>query len=78
MEFHAASHGDPPPEVDGREVYVVDFAYPRPVMEAMARHARKLTVIDHHITAAQDLEGLIRNDGVVDGVFDMDEEPAVC
>jgi len=28
-------------------------------MEAMARHATKLTVIDHHITAAQDLEGLI-------------------
>ena len=73
VDFHAASHGEPPPEVEGRDVYVVDFSYPRPVIEAMTRQAMKLTVIDHHITAAQDLERLIRNDGVVDGVFDMDK-----
>jgi oligoribonuclease NrnB/cAMP/cGMP phosphodiesterase (DHH superfamily) len=73
VDFHAASHGDPPPEVEGRDVYLVDFSYPRPIMEEMIRRTRKLTVIDHHITAAQELEGLIRNDGVVDGVFDMDK-----
>ena len=73
VESHAATHGEPPPEVDGREVYLVDFSYPRPVMEAMVRHARKLTVIDHHVTAAQELAGLIRHDGIVDGVFDMDK-----
>jgi uncharacterized protein len=73
VDFHAATHGNPPPEVDDREVCIVDFSYPRPIMEEMARHARKLTVIDHHITAAQALEGLIRNDGMVDGVFDMDK-----
>jgi uncharacterized protein len=73
VDFHAATHGDPPPEVCDRDVCIVDFSYPRPVIEEMARHARKLTVIDHHITAAQDLEGLIRSDGVVDGVFDMDK-----
>ncbi len=73
VEFHAATHGEPPPEVGDRAVYLVDFSYPRPVIEAMARHAKKLTVLDHHITAAQELEGVIRNDGVVDGVFDMDK-----
>ena len=73
VEFHAATHGEPPPEVDDREVYLVDFSYPRPAIEAMARHAKKLTVLDHHLTAAQDLEGLIRHDGVVDGVVDMDK-----
>jgi oligoribonuclease NrnB/cAMP/cGMP phosphodiesterase (DHH superfamily) len=73
VEFHAAKHGDPPPEVGEREVYLVDFSYPRPVIEAMARRATKLTVIDHHVTAAHELEGLIRNDGVIDGVFDMDK-----
>jgi oligoribonuclease NrnB/cAMP/cGMP phosphodiesterase (DHH superfamily) len=73
VEFHAATHGESPPEVSDREVYVVDFSYPRPAMEAMARHATKLTVLDHHRTAAQDLEGLIRHDGVVDGVFDMEK-----
>ena len=73
VEFHAASHGDPPPEVGEREVYLVDFSYPRPVIEAMTRRATKLTVIDHHITAAHELEGLIRHDGVIDGVFDMNK-----
>ena len=73
VEFHAATHGGPPPAVEDREVYCVDFSYPRPVIEAMARHATKLTVIDHHITAAQELEGVIRNDGVVDGTFDMEK-----
>jgi uncharacterized protein len=73
VEFHAAMHGESPPAVDGREVYVVDFSYPRPLIEAMARQATKLTVLDHHRTAAQDLEGLIRNDGAVDGVFDMEK-----
>jgi nanoRNase/pAp phosphatase (c-di-AMP/oligoRNAs hydrolase) len=73
VEFHAARHGEPPPVVDSREVSVVDFSYPRPVIEAMARQARTLTVIDHHLTAAQELEGVIRNDGVVDGIFDMEK-----
>ena len=26
VEFHAATHGEPPPEVGDREVYVVDFS----------------------------------------------------
>jgi oligoribonuclease NrnB/cAMP/cGMP phosphodiesterase (DHH superfamily) len=72
VDFHAGKHGDPPPEVEGREVYIVDFSYRRPVVEEMARHARKLTVIDHHVTAAQDLQDLIQS-GAVDGVFDMDK-----
>jgi oligoribonuclease NrnB/cAMP/cGMP phosphodiesterase (DHH superfamily) len=72
VDFHAAIHGDPPPEVEGRDVYLVDFSYPRPVTEEMARYARKLTVIDHHVTAKQEMEGLIQS-GVVDGVFDMDK-----
>jgi uncharacterized protein len=73
VDFHAGKHGEPPPEVGDREVYVVDFSYPRPIIEEMARHTKKLTVIDHHITAAQDLEDLIRNDGSVDGIFDMEK-----
>jgi uncharacterized protein len=72
VDFHAGKHGDPPPEVEGREVYIVDFSYRRPVVEEMARDARKLTVIDHHVTAAQDLQGLIQS-GAVDGVFDMEK-----
>ena len=38
----------------------------------MAGKAKQVTVIDHHVTAKQDLEGLIQS-GAVDGVFDMDK-----
>jgi oligoribonuclease NrnB/cAMP/cGMP phosphodiesterase (DHH superfamily) len=72
VDFHPATHGDPPPEVDGREVYLVDFAYPHPVIEDMAGRAQQLTIIDHHVTAKDDLERLIQS-GAVDGVFDMDK-----
>ena len=37
---------------------MLDFAYPRPVMEAIARQVHTLVVLDHHKTAAADLAGL--------------------
>jgi oligoribonuclease NrnB/cAMP/cGMP phosphodiesterase (DHH superfamily) len=48
----------PPPDVYGREVYVLDFSYPRAVMEEMHTQAASLCVIDHHKTAAEALAGL--------------------
>lgn len=48
----------PPPPVRGRDVYLVDFSYKRPVVEAMLREARSVTLIDHHKSAIEDLEGL--------------------
>lgn len=57
-EFHAAHYGTEPPDVAGRDVFVVDFSYKRPVMLAIAAAARSLTVLDHHKTAEADLAGL--------------------
>lgn len=57
-ELHAARYGDPPPKVDGRHVFVLDFSYPRSVMEFMHRRAASLLVLDHHKTAAEACEGL--------------------
>jgi len=34
-ELFAARYGDPPPSVEGREVYVVDFSYPSATMLEM-------------------------------------------
>ena len=56
--FHAAHYGTEPPDVAGRDVYVVDFSYERPAMVALAAAARSLTVLDHHKTAEEDLAGL--------------------
>ena len=57
-EFYPAKHGDPPPEVTGRNVYFVDFSYKRPVIEDMLTKANKITILDHHQTAMDDLKNL--------------------
>lgn len=52
------NHGQEPPEVEGRDVYILDFSYKRKTLLEMQKRARSLTVIDHHKTAAEDLKGL--------------------
>lgn len=55
IEFYAGTYQEPPPDVTGREVIIVDFSYKRPVLEQMIAQAKTLLVIDHHKTAAEDL-----------------------
>lgn len=58
IDFHSGVYGDAPPDVKGRDVYIVDFSYPRKTIVQMAADAESLLVIDHHKTAAADLDGL--------------------
>jgi len=58
VEFHPGIYQADPPDVAGRDVVIVDFSYKRPVLEQMAHRARSLLVLDHHKSAAEDLEGL--------------------
>ena len=57
-DFHAGIYGEPPPDVTGRDVVMVDFSYKRPVLDQMASAAQTLVILDHHKTAAADLAGL--------------------
>jgi hypothetical protein len=57
VEFHAGVYQEPPPDVTGRDVILVDFSYKRPVLMEMAAVARSIVVLDHHKTAAEDLAG---------------------
>ncbi|MBZ0252826.1 MAG: hypothetical protein K8I02_05750, partial [Candidatus Methylomirabilis sp.] len=57
-EYVAAKYGDPPPEVAGRDVSIVDFSYPRATLLEMKKAAASLEVLDHHKTAEEDLRGL--------------------
>lgn len=57
-DYLPASYGDDPPEVDGLDVYLVDFSYPRAVVERLLERAASVTIIDHHKTAIEDLAGL--------------------
>lgn len=58
-DYLPAQYGDKPPDVTGREsVYVLDFSYKREELLAMRDAAENLLVLDHHKSAAEELEGL--------------------
>lgn len=58
VEFVPGVYGEAPPDVTGADVIMVDFSYRRPVLAAMAE---SLLILDHHKTAAADLEGFGTN-----------------
>lgn len=58
IDYLAGVHQTPPPDVTGREVYLVDFSYQRPVVAEMLVRAKSITLIDHHKSALEDLAGL--------------------
>lgn len=58
IEYHAGVYQDPPPDVRGKYVFLVDFSYKRPVVEEMIKVAESVILIDHHKTALEDLDGL--------------------
>jgi oligoribonuclease NrnB/cAMP/cGMP phosphodiesterase (DHH superfamily) len=43
------------PDLTGKEVYIVDYSYPRPVLTRIAAKAKSLVILDHHKTAMDDL-----------------------
>lgn len=60
-EILPAQYGDDPPKDEAvldREVWIVDFSYPRDVLEHMNGLASNLNVLDHHKSAAENCEGL--------------------
>lgn len=65
-DYHPGVYKEDPPDVAGREVYLVDFSYKRPVVEAMLKVARSVTLIDHHVSAINDLMPL-KSDFVATG-----------
>lgn len=57
-QFVPVQYGQEPPDVTGRDVWILDFSYKRPVLLAMKEKAKDILVADHHKTAQADLEGL--------------------
>lgn len=48
-EYIPVKHNRPVPTLESaRDVYVVDFCYPKDVMDTIAGNAKSLTVLDHH------------------------------
>lgn len=59
IEAVPAQYGQPPPVVAGREVYILDFSYSRPIMREVLASAHAVVVLDHHTTAKEDLDGIV-------------------
>lgn len=72
-EFHAGVYQEPPPDVTGKRVVMVDFSYKRPVLLEMAKQAKSILILDHHKSAMEDLKNLPPN---VETVFDMSKSGA--
>lgn len=83
VEFHAGIYQEPPPDVAGRDVVIVDFSYKRAVLEEMAKSANSILILDHHKTAAEDLADIPDAPHTIHSpipgcwkVFDMDRSGA--
>lgn len=72
IDFHAGVYQDPPPDVTGKDVLLVDFSYKRPILEEMIEKAASVVVLDHHKTAKEELHNLR---GAIT-VFDMNRSGA--
>lgn len=74
--FHPAQYGDEPPDCVGKRVYIVDFSYPREILEKIASEAYHVFVLDHHKTAAEHVQPLL-DTKIIGGVFDLSKSGAV-
>jgi oligoribonuclease NrnB/cAMP/cGMP phosphodiesterase (DHH superfamily) len=74
IQFHAGVYNEPPPEVTGKDVILVDFSYKRPVLLELSEKANSILILDHHKTAVEDLVDLPAN---VTCKFDMAHSGAI-
>jgi oligoribonuclease NrnB/cAMP/cGMP phosphodiesterase (DHH superfamily) len=51
------AHGSEPPDVSGKDVWMLDFSFKRPIIADMKSKAADIHIIDHHKTAEEDLKG---------------------
>jgi len=77
VTYHPGVYQEPPPDVTGLDVAIVDFSYKRPAMVELASAAKSILVLDHHKTAQADLDGLSVQCPNVEVQFDMERSGAV-
>jgi len=57
-EYHACKHGEPPPDVTGKTVVILDFSYNNATTKQLIEQAEDLLVIDHHKSAMVELHDI--------------------
>jgi len=60
VKFIPAQYGGDVPNVEGKDVLMVDFSFKKPEMDRLAAEARRIIVLDHHKTAKAELAGFTR------------------
>lgn len=76
FDYYPGIHREPPPDVTGRDIVLADFSYPLDIMQRMIPDAGSITIIDHHVSAARELQPLL-DAGEIDGIFDMQKSGAM-
>lgn len=76
IDYCALKHGDPiPDDIDGRDLWLADFCFKFPEMEEVLERALSVTVIDHHITAMEQMSAY--SHPKLKTTFDMEHSGAV-
>lgn len=77
IEFYPAVYqtGLPKVDLEGRDIFIVDFSYKRAQLLDIADQAERVVILDHHKSAQEDLEGFKHSK--VDIVFDMERSGAM-
>jgi len=74
-DYVSADHGFYPTvddlNVDGREIFILDFSFPRKALDEMRSRAKSVVILDHHKTAEKTLAGF------PGAIFDMTKSGAV-
>ncbi len=76
VEFYKGIHQQSPPDVNGLDVFLVDFSYKKEVLKNMLKTASSITILDHHISAEKDLSDLLKS-GEIKGLFNMNKSGAM-
>lgn len=79
-EFVKGVHGEPPPNVKNKNVFLLDFSYKRYTMMEVIADSLTTTILDHHVSAQKDLDGLdkdVLNSENCHIVFDMTKSGAM-
>jgi uncharacterized protein len=57
-DYIPVHYGDEPPDIEDKEVFILDFSFPRDVLLKIQSAAKSIILLDHHKTAQADLECL--------------------
>jgi hypothetical protein len=71
VQYVPGFYGKEPPDMNSKNVVMVDFSYKRPVLDGLlqsgdVKQAMTILILDHHKTAAADLAGIKAPEGSYD------------